>query len=87
MFPAKGIACAKREETQLAQGVCSINFEVGQRRCVDLERVSSRVVTIVGGGGGMSGAGRLGVQRKKETGLRWQGWDSETEGMWRRPGK
>lgn len=51
MFPAKGIACAKREETQLAQGVCSINFEVGQRRCVDLERVSSRVVTIVGGGG------------------------------------
>lgn len=45
---AKGRACANRQETQVAQGVWSIDFEVDQR-CVDLERVSSRGVTITEG--------------------------------------
>jgi len=64
MFPAKGRACAKRQETQVAQGVCSIDFEVGQRRCVDQERVSSRGVTITGRGWRMSGPGRPGCNER-----------------------
>lgn len=49
LFLGKGRACANRQETQVAQGVWSIDFEVGQRRCVDLERVSSRGVTTTEG--------------------------------------
>lgn len=49
MFPAKGRAYANRLETQVAQGVCSMDFEVGQRRCAGQGRVSSRSVTITEG--------------------------------------
>lgn len=61
MFPANGRACAKRQETQVAQGVGSIDFEVGQR-CADLEKQGCHSHEAVVGGRGRREAARPGMQ-------------------------